>query len=188
MGQEWAATSPFLYFTDHPPELGRLVTEGRREEFGHFSAFRDPEVRERIPDPQALETYESSKLRWEEREAPRHAGVLALYRELLALRRSEPALRERCRDRFAVTELGGRALALRRDGDDASILLVVNFAGDLALETREPAGALAAPGAPWSHQLDTEEARFGGEGEAQLSAAGLLTMRGPGAMVLRSGR
>src|SRR4029079_14880172 len=41
-GQEFAASTPFLYFTDHQPELGRLVTEGRREEFKHFPAFSDP--------------------------------------------------------------------------------------------------------------------------------------------------
>src|SRR5690606_31763313 len=51
MGQEWAASTPFLYFTDHPTELGRLVTEGRRKEFEGFSAFRDPARRTAIPDP-----------------------------------------------------------------------------------------------------------------------------------------
>ncbi|HEU0302613.1 MAG TPA: malto-oligosyltrehalose trehalohydrolase, partial [Longimicrobium sp.] len=57
MGQEWAASTPFQYFTDHPAELGKLVTEGRRREFGRFSAFADPAVRERIPDPQAASTF-----------------------------------------------------------------------------------------------------------------------------------
>src|SRR5215468_995564 len=42
MGQEWAACSPFCYFTDHEPQLGRNVTEGRRKEFAQFSEFRDP--------------------------------------------------------------------------------------------------------------------------------------------------
>src|SRR5690606_1953643 len=91
MGQEWADSSPFLYFTDHPDELGRLVTEGRREEFRHFSAFHEPGRREQIPDPQAEETFLRSKLRWEERARAPHAGVLALYRELLALRAHHPA-------------------------------------------------------------------------------------------------
>ncbi len=57
MGQEWAAGTPFLYFTDHPEPLGSLVTEGRRKEFQHFSAFSDPEAQERIPDPQSPETF-----------------------------------------------------------------------------------------------------------------------------------
>src|SRR5690606_35197220 len=57
MGQEWAASTPFLYFTDHPEPLGSMVTEGRRKEFQHFSAFSDPEALERIPDPQAEGTF-----------------------------------------------------------------------------------------------------------------------------------
>ena len=39
MGQEWSASAPFLFFTDHEPALGALVTRGRRAEFGAFSAF-----------------------------------------------------------------------------------------------------------------------------------------------------
>src|SRR5262249_19729852 len=62
MGQEFGAGSPFQYFSDHSPDLGRLVTEGRRTEFRAFSAFRDPAARESIPDPQSLETFERSKL------------------------------------------------------------------------------------------------------------------------------
>ena len=62
MGQEWAASSPFLYFTDHHPELGALVTEGRRREFRHFTAYTDPNIRTRIPDPQATATFWTSKL------------------------------------------------------------------------------------------------------------------------------
>src|SRR5207302_1405895 len=57
MGQEFAASTTFQFFTDHNPELGRLVTEGRRTEFKSFSAFSDPKTRERIPDPQAESTF-----------------------------------------------------------------------------------------------------------------------------------
>ena len=53
MGQEWAASSPFLFFTDHEAALGELVIEGRRREFVRFSSFGDPAARERIPSPQA---------------------------------------------------------------------------------------------------------------------------------------
>jgi maltooligosyltrehalose trehalohydrolase len=91
MGQEWAADSPFLYFTDHNEALGRLVTEGRRREFGRFAAFADPAVRARIPDPQALATFEASRLDWSERAAGTHAAVERLTRALLTLRRHEPA-------------------------------------------------------------------------------------------------
>jgi maltooligosyltrehalose trehalohydrolase len=83
MGQEWAASSPFLYFTDHNPELGRLIREGRRNELGHFPGVDGDDV----PDPQAASTFEASKLRWDERDEPEHAGALQLYRDLLVIRR-----------------------------------------------------------------------------------------------------
>jgi maltooligosyltrehalose trehalohydrolase len=93
MGQEWAATTPFLFFTDHHDELGRQVTEGRRAEFAAFAAFRDPERRAAIPDPQALGTFIASHLDWSEPAQPPHAGMLRLYRALLAERRSRRTLR-----------------------------------------------------------------------------------------------
>ena len=186
MGQEWAATTPFQYFTDHPEELGRLVTEGRRREFGKFSAFADPAVRERIPDPQAPETFTRSRLRWEEAERMPHAGVLALYRELLRLRHTHPALRRRDRGSFAVAALGEHALALRRTGDGGSaLLLVVSFQGPLTADltrSEETAGR-------WTLLLSTEEARFGGEAEGALatcSPEGRLEMSGAGAVLLES--
>jgi len=60
MGEEWASKSPFLFFTDHNPELAKLVREGRREEFKRFSAFQDENKRAHIPDPNAPSTFASS--------------------------------------------------------------------------------------------------------------------------------
>ena len=87
MGQEWAASEPFLYFTDHNKELGRMVTEGRRKEFEHFSAFADETRRGTIPDPQRKETFRLSKLDWTARQRPLHAACLNWYRDLLHVRR-----------------------------------------------------------------------------------------------------
>jgi maltooligosyltrehalose trehalohydrolase len=86
-GEEWAASSPFQFFTNHDPELGKLVSEGRTKEFARFGW--DPAD---IPDPQAQETYERSKLNWGERNAGLHAEMLEWYRKLIALRRSTPDL------------------------------------------------------------------------------------------------
>jgi maltooligosyltrehalose trehalohydrolase len=177
MGQEWAASTPFQYFTDHPESLGRLVTEGRRREFRRFSAFSDPAARERIPDPQAEETFVRSKLRWEETGRMPHRGMLALYRELLALRRSEPALRRPDRDGMTVTAAGARGLTLRREAPGgAAILLVVNLGGALELPLDDRA---------WSPVLATEDARFGGEDTVRLTGGSAL-FRTPGALVLRA--
>ena len=86
MGQEWAAPEPFLFFTNHKEELGRLVTEGRRKEFEHFSAFSEEATREKIPDPQQKETFLRSKLNWATRQTGEHAACLHWYRQLLQIR------------------------------------------------------------------------------------------------------
>jgi len=83
-GEEWAATTPFLYFTDHEdPELGRLVAEGRAKE---FSAFR---WQGKVPNPQAAETFMRSKLDWAEVSKALHAEILVWYRKLIRLRRDK---------------------------------------------------------------------------------------------------
>jgi 1,4-alpha-glucan branching enzyme len=93
MGEEWDASTPFLFFCDFEPELARLVTAGRRDEFKHFAAFSDPAARERIPDPSAASTFAASKLQWSEVEAPEHGAALAFHRELLRVRREQIAPR-----------------------------------------------------------------------------------------------
>lgn len=144
MGQEWAATTPFLYFTDHEEDLGKLVTQGRRQEFRHFLAFVDPEARERIPDPQALSTFEASRLDWSESERPPHASILRLYRALLALRRHEPALRSNRRGDTHAIALDDASLALIRrsseDGGGVTLLIVVRLRGAAEICLEDCAG------------------------------------------------
>jgi len=99
-GEEWSASTPFRYFTDHAdPELGRAISEGRRAEFAHFGW--DPA---RVPDPQDPATFEASRIDWSERDREPHAGMLAWYRALIALRREQPELRDG--DRAAVRVTG----------------------------------------------------------------------------------
>ncbi|MBN9430041.1 MAG: malto-oligosyltrehalose trehalohydrolase [Burkholderiales bacterium] len=86
MGEEFAAGTPFLYFCDFETELAAAVTSGRRREFARFAAFRGEAARARIPDPNALATFEASRLRWEECAEPAHAQRRALVGELLRLR------------------------------------------------------------------------------------------------------
>jgi maltooligosyltrehalose trehalohydrolase len=127
MGQEWASSSPFLYFTDHEADLGKLVSEGRRKEFAAFAAFADTSLQTRIPDPQAPETFERSRLRWDERREPDHARVLELYRRLLELRRTDPVMRDRQREN-TVAEARRDVLVVRRASGEHVRWLVVNFA------------------------------------------------------------
>jgi maltooligosyltrehalose trehalohydrolase len=172
MGQEWAASTPFLYFTDHHSELGRLVTEGRREEFGHFSAFSSPDAAGHIPDPQAPATFDRSRLNWDEVELGEHARMLSLYRRWLALRAT------------LMPSAGPIALALdrdtvcvrgRRDNGDAVWLLVrLRGAGEVVLPEEVFAGVV------WQIELDTEA----GEDAARLVDLQTVRFPGPGAVLL----
>jgi malto-oligosyltrehalose trehalohydrolase len=87
MGEEWAASTPWQYFTDHvDPGLAKAVAEGRKAEFATHGWTGD------VPNPQDKETFLRSKLDWSEVDREPHAGMLAWYRELIALRRSTPEL------------------------------------------------------------------------------------------------
>ena len=125
MGQEWAATSPFLYFTDHHEELGRLVTEGRRLEFRAFAAFTEPAGRARIPDPQAEDTFTASRLRWEEWLVEPHASVRRLYQMTLALRAR--LLDEGARVRSGAPDAD--TVVIARRSQDEELLVVVRLRG-----------------------------------------------------------
>ncbi len=84
MGEEWAASTPFQFFSDHrDPTIARLATEGRIREFAGFGWRRDE-----VSDSQDPATYRCSKLNWSELNAPPHQAMLAHYSSLLAQRRS----------------------------------------------------------------------------------------------------
>jgi maltooligosyltrehalose trehalohydrolase len=83
-GEEWGASTPFFYFTDHQnQELGRLVAEGRRQEFSTFGWSNE------VPNPQLPQTFEASRLSWDEIERSPHRQLLEWYQRLIALRASD---------------------------------------------------------------------------------------------------
>jgi maltooligosyltrehalose trehalohydrolase len=86
-GEEWAASSPFQFFTNHDEELGKLVSEGRKKEFAAFG-WKPFD----IPDPQSRATFQRSKLNWDERSQPLHADMLDWYRKLIAFRHANSDL------------------------------------------------------------------------------------------------
>ena len=86
MGEEYAATQPFLYFCDYHGELAAAIREGRRNEFAAFGAFADEQQRENIPDPNSPRTHAASQLDAQDRERPAHRQWLAYTRELLRVR------------------------------------------------------------------------------------------------------
>jgi maltooligosyltrehalose trehalohydrolase len=140
-GEEWGAAGPFLYFTGHEdPDLGRVVSDGRRTEFATFDW--DPGS---VPDPQDPATFERSKLDWAELTIQRHAGLLAWHRELIALRRQVPALTDPRLDR-TVTECDASAgrLIVRR----GPVAVVVNLGAANWTYPAEPAAKLLAASDP----------------------------------------
>ncbi|GHA19478.1 malto-oligosyltrehalose trehalohydrolase [Streptomyces tauricus] len=125
MGEEWAAGTPWQFFTDHTdPELAEAVRRGRRREFGsHGWAEED------IPDPQDPATRDRSCLDWSEPEKGVHARVLAWYRELIALRHAQADLTDPdLADVKVAFDENARWLAFRR-GD---VRVVVNLGEERA--------------------------------------------------------
>jgi len=124
------------------------VTEGRRGEFASFAAFADPALRERIPDPQARETFERSRLDWSDLQRPAHASTLRLYQRLIGLRATSPALRTTARGSFDARALDGETLLIeRRDGTER-LWIVIRLGG---------AGTIAVPAAHGAHVMLTTE-------------------------------
>jgi maltooligosyltrehalose trehalohydrolase len=189
-GQEWAASTPFLYFTDHHAELGRLVTEGRRREFKGFAAFGDEASISLIPDPQAESTFLNSKLDWEEAEEliGEHAKIFALYREALRLRRDEPALRQRARGQWSVASLGdgllGIAYGNAPDAEQCLVIFRLQAAPALPADTFR---GTVLHGPPMRMIFSSDDGAFGG-GNALVynPATGRLTLDEPGLVVLKT--
>jgi malto-oligosyltrehalose trehalohydrolase len=129
MGEEWHSRRPFQFFCDFGGELGDAVRTGRRLEFARFEAFRDAGERESIPDPQAGQTFDDSKLDWERLADPAHAATLRWYRDLLAVRRRHiapllPALARAAE--FCIIDDG--ALVVRwRAQTGAELMLMANL-------------------------------------------------------------
>ncbi len=129
MGEEWHSSRPFPFFCDFGPELADAVRDGRRQEFAHFAAFSDAGGRAMIPDPQALQTFEDSKLDWERMSDPRHAATLRWYRDLLAVRRRHivpllPSLAQA--GEFCIIDDGALIVRWRAAGG-AELVLMANL-------------------------------------------------------------
>jgi maltooligosyltrehalose trehalohydrolase len=180
MGQEWAASAPFQYFTDHNDVLGTLVTEGRRREFRHFSSYNDPHIRTRIPDPQADSTFQTAKLDWEERGREPHAATLRLYHDLLALRRTDPAMH--AGGTHDTTSPAEGVVSLRRTSPEGVQEL-------LALVALRPGVVAALSGPGWSVVLTTEDdsySQYPRRPKISIDAAGaVIHFPCPAAVVFR---
>jgi maltooligosyltrehalose trehalohydrolase len=165
-GEEWAASSPFQFFTDFADrELGDAVRKGRRREFEAFGWNPDA-----VPDPQAAATFERSKLDWNEIEEPSHRAMLDWYRSLISLRRRLPAPRDPVAEGVRVEiDDALRRIVFEREG----VSVRVNLA-DQDWEFRTPQGLtlLMASDPTTDPAGDT----------VRLAPSGVVIFEGPGAV------
>ncbi len=162
-GQEFASTRPFLYFADHNPELSRLVYAGRTEFLTQFPALKTPEMRKKVANPAARGTLERCILDWNERK--QNTQTVDLHRDLLRIRRSDPAFRMQSYGKVDGAVLGSRAFVLRYFVDaNLDRLVIVNFGPDLHL-AQAPEPLLAPPdGKFWDIMWSSEDPKYGGSG------------------------
>lgn len=182
-GQEFAASSPFLFFADHKPELARLVAQGRREFLSQFPGLALPQMQACLADPADTQTFQRCKLDFAERE--RHADIYALHRDLLRLRRTDPVFALQRNRGVDGAVLGFHAFVLRFFADDgADRLLLVNYGRDLHLDPA-PEPLLAPPaGRMWELHWTSDDIRYGGCGTAELDSDENWRVPGETAVVL----
>jgi maltooligosyltrehalose trehalohydrolase len=142
MGEEFGATTPFLFFCDFKGDLASAVTTGRRNEFARFAKFSSAEKRNQIPDPNAAETYLQSKLDWQSLSCECHARWLQLYRQLLSIRQRMivPQLREASRVHGEFCEVQNRGVSVDWVFSNESRLQLRANLGSDWLTMRESAG------------------------------------------------
>lgn len=160
-GQEWAASAPFPFFSDHDDELGPLVSAGRKEEFADFPGFSG-----RVPDPQDPATFRSAVLDWDERRADGHAHTLALVTRLLALRR-ELGPPEDAR----IEAVGDGALRIER----GPYAVLVDLVGGTTLPVPGDAEVV----------VSTEDTAYAADPQPAERGASTVTLPRPGALVVR---
>jgi len=162
-GQEFGSTKPFTFFAHHNSDLARLVQKGRIEFLSQFPSLNTAEVKRTIPDPADRRTMSICTLDWTEWE--RNARTVALHRDLLKLRRTDPAFRMQSYGKVDGAVLGPEAFLLRyfvEVGQDR--LLIVNLGRDLHL-AQAPEPLLAPPeGKVWEVLWSSEDPAYGGSG------------------------
>jgi maltooligosyltrehalose trehalohydrolase len=169
-GQEFAATSPFLFFADHNQDLANLVRKGRAEFLSQFPSTAQPSMFAQLPDPSNPSTFEKCKIRWAERG--QNQAILEMHRDLLLLRRTDPAFSAPRIGGVDGAVLGAQAFILRffgeqRGGPDDR-LLIVNFGPDLRLNPA-PEPLLAPPSeGRWELKWTSEDPKYGGSGTPPL--------------------
>jgi maltooligosyltrehalose trehalohydrolase len=184
-GQEFAATTPFVFFADHSSELNRLVKKGRLEFLGQFPSLAHPDMQSRIPDPTDERVFQSCRLDFSERES--HRQAYALHRDLLKLRRDKLAFGNQRPPSVDGATLDDEIFILRFFcGQKGDYLLFVNLGVDKHL-TPVPEPLLAPPlASEWSLVWSSEDPRYGGGGALPVESPKSWFMPGKAAFLLHA--
>jgi maltooligosyltrehalose trehalohydrolase len=184
-GQEFAASSPFLFFADHHRELADLVHAGRRKFLSQFPSIALPAMQATIADPADPGTFARCKLDFLEREE--HSVVYELHRDLIHLRQRDAVFRAQRSRGVDGAVLGSAAFVLRFFGESAGDrLLLINLGRDLHLDPApEPLLAPSEDGG-WHMLWSSEDPRYGGHATPALETAENWRLPGEAAVVLTS--
>lgn len=183
-GQEFAASTPFLYFAEHSPEIAAKVLEGRRQYFLQFPSMSTPDIQLKMPQPEDLETFRACKLNLLERS--QHAHEYALHLDLLKIRKHDPVFRSPSKYGIDGAVLSDEAFVLRYFGEkeEETRLLFINFGLDLHLSPI-PEPLLAPPkDMQWDFLWSSEDSRYGGGGTPPLSTVEQWLVIGRSAVIL----
>ena len=182
-GQEYGASTPFLYFSDHHKELAALVQKGRADFLAQFPSMAHSHAEFTMGAPHDAATFERCKLIQAERS--RNVHWLTLHKDLLRMRREDPVFGAQRSDWIYGAVLGSEAFVLRFfGGSHGDRLLLVNLGQDLHLRPA-PEPLLAPPnGARWEMLWSSEDTRYGGSGTTPMGKTGTWNIPGHCAVVM----
>ncbi len=183
-GQEFAASSPFLFFADHNPELAEKIKQGRVEFLAQWRSLDLPEMTQCFADPSSLQTFEESRL--DHSEVRKHPETYALHRDLMRIRRDDPVISRQGADGIDGAVLSSTCFLVRFFSPDyqRDRLLLVNLGPDLNLNPA-PEPLLAPPQSmKWSKLWSSDDPQYGGCGTAPLDTEENWKIPGKAAVLL----
>src|SRR6184192_992954 len=185
-GEEFGASTPFIFFTDvGDGPMREAIRKGRFAFLAQFPSFATKEVQERLPVPSDPTVFVSSKLDFAERQ--KNKELYDLHVDLLRLRREDSRFREQKPSGVDGAVLGPASFVLRyfSDGNTDDRLLVVNFGENRELNPA-PEPLLAPPlGLEWETLWSSESARYGGSGTATVATQENWTLPAEATVALR---
>ncbi|GAA3986001.1 malto-oligosyltrehalose trehalohydrolase [Mucilaginibacter dorajii] len=152
MGEEWSEPNPFQFFVSHSQEeLIEAVRKGRKAEFADFHAEG------KAPDPQDQSTFENSKISWGLLDKGQHKVMREYYKNLIRLRKSQPAFKNTNRENMSVlVNEASNTLTIQRWTDDQQVICLLNFSNH-EQQVNIPAGINQ-----WQKLLDSADPKWNG--------------------------